>query len=207
MDSANHSGEIVPENFQGKSVDLEENRELATLDLAIKHFTTVCRRLKHPSQWHNLTGVAGAMFTPHEILPDQEIKVGDFIKIDLPAPGSAAGEGHDWVKVAQLGELQDPLVEQSFSLTLEVTVNPAQPEKGIAHFFSDGATSTFIVKRKNKHVTVSYHGRNEKPNLSNEGMIDKVRNTVVALGAIAGISELQWKALVSGVNKLEDQEM
>jgi hypothetical protein len=47
-------------------------------------------------------------------------------------------------------------------------------------------------------VVVSYHGRNEMPNI--EGAVaDKIRNTIVASGAALGLSELHWKSLLNGL--------
>jgi hypothetical protein len=43
------------------------------------------------------------------------------------------------------------------------------------------------------------HGRNEKPNTNSDAVADKIRNTLVGLGAIAGFSKIQWKNLVKGL--------
>jgi hypothetical protein len=56
-----------------------------------------------------------------------------------------------------------------------------------------------MIIRKGNTIRASYHGRNEKPNLDNPALGDKIRNAVVAIGAMAGISELQWKAFLKGL--------
>ena len=66
-------------------------------------------------------------------------------------------------------------------------------------FFADGASSTFLITRKDSAVTAHYKGRNETPNTDELALTDKVRNIVVAGGALAGISELQWRALLKGM--------
>jgi hypothetical protein len=48
-------------------------------------------------------------------------------------------------------------------------------------------------------VTAHYFGRNEEPNTEGLGLTDKIRNVVVAGGALAGMSELQWTALLKGL--------
>lgn len=46
-------------------------------------------------------------------------------------------------------------------------------------------------------VSSSYHGRNEVLNTDTKKLRDKIRNTVVGIGALIGISELQWKRLIT----------
>ena len=53
--------------------------------------------------------------------------------------------------------------------------------------------------RKAGTVTAHYKGRNESPNTDELALTDKVRNVVVAGGALAGVSELQWRALLKGL--------
>jgi hypothetical protein len=78
---------------------------------------------------------------------------------------------------------------------------PGKENNDTAHFFHDGATSSFIITRKDNVVTASYHGRNELPNVNTESAADNVRNGVVASGALLALSELQWAALLKGLLK------
>ena len=109
-----------------------------------------------------------------------------------------AGQGFDWVKLEAMMENTLPDAEYSLGIRLRACANPLHKEMGTAHFFNGDATSTLIVKRNGNTVTVSYHGRNELPNTKDVNTTDKIRNAVVAAGAIAGLSEIQWKALVKG---------
>jgi hypothetical protein len=43
------------------------------------------------------------------------------------------------------------------------------------------------------------YGRNEKPNLNTKAVIDKLRNAIVGVTAIAGLNKPQWKSLVMGL--------
>lgn len=193
---------LIPENFKGKSVDLEESIAASTKDEAKDMYRQACERLQQPGTWHELAGEAGAVFTVKDALNHTSKKivaVNDFIQVDIPAPGPSAGDGHDWVQVEKMGQDFDKEAEESFGLTVKVTANPSNPQEGIAHFFGSGASSTFIVKRKGNKVIASYHGRNETPNTESEALGDKLRNTIVAIGAMAGISALQWTALLKGL--------
>ena len=79
--------------------------------------------------------------------------------------------------------------------------NPNNDRQDVAHFFSDEATSNFMVKREGTTITAAVYGRNEKPNTGAEKAVDKARNTAVATGAVSGFSKLQWKSLVNGFLK------
>lgn len=200
----NTNSPIVPEHTEGKSVDLEESVELDTAEEAKEVFATAKERLFHPLSWHGLAGALSAFFKPDKesgASAGGKIKEGDYLMIDLPAPKNSAGEGHDWVRVISLSQNEEADAEESAGFTVAASINPHQPGEGVAHFFNEEASSSFIIKRKGKKVIASYHGRNEKPNTSAATTGDKIRNAVVAISAMAGFSELQWKALLKGFLK------
>ena len=76
--------------------------------------------------------------------------------------------------------------------------NPLSDQRDVAHFFKDSATSSFIIKKEDLKVVAGVYGRNEKPNTDTEHIMDKIRNTAIATGAIAGFAKIQWKSLVNG---------
>lgn len=199
-----HKDSLIPKNFKGKSVDLEESIIAPSANNAKEIYRQACERLQCPATWHELAGEFGAVFTVKKAGSDETkntISVNDFIQVDIPAPGPAAGDGHDWVKVETIDQDFDKDAEESFGLLVKVTSNPSTPGDDIAHFFGREASSTWVVKRKGNTVTASYHGRNETPNTESEGIGDKLRNSIVAIGAMAGISALQWTALLKGLLK------
>src|SRR5688572_1344618 len=159
----NKNNPAVPEQTQGKSVDLEESLEVNSIDEAKELFQVARTRLLHPSKWHELAGNLSAFFKTDEKSSVKEIKENDHLAIDLPAPKSSAGDGHDWVRVQSIIPDADPDADESLAVTLETSVNPHQAEEGVAHFFNEGATSSFILKRRGNKLTASYHGRNEIP--------------------------------------------
>jgi hypothetical protein len=123
---------------------------------------------------------------------------GDYFKIDIPGPGPATGDGYDWVRIEAVEEINNPEVE-SVLVRVRPASNPQNANPDVAHFFSEEATSNFVVQRTGTRVTAEVHGRNEKPNTAAEALVDKVRNTAVAAGAMTAFSKLQWKNLVNGL--------
>jgi hypothetical protein len=197
---------IIPANNVGKALDLEHYVREESIEEAINTFKRACKRLLNPPVWHELSGVLSASFQLQPSNGDSRnrlAQINDYLLIDIPGPGPSAGNGYDWVKVENIAENADPAAEQSFGMTLKATPNPDKPEQGIAHFFGEGATSTFIIKRNSNTVTASYHGRNELPNTKKASFPDKIRNSIIAAGALAGISELQWMALIKGLLQKE----
>ena len=201
-----HNSPLIPENKMGKEVNMEEILLENSIEEAVVAYNRACSRLLNPPLWKQLAGSAGAAFLLETATGEEAHRLAqmdDYIKIDIPGPGSVAGEGFDWVKLEAMEENSLPDAEYSLGIRLRACDNPLHKELGTAHFFKEYATSTFIVKRNGNKVSVSYHGRNELPNTTGVNTPDKIRNAVVAAGAIAGLSELQWKALLKGFVQIE----
>ena len=199
--------EVIPENEKGKELNLDMEIMLSSEEKAKSTFSRARHKLLHPLIWKPMTGNMATDFkvpAPGGEVVDTPLVVGDYITIDIPGPKLSAGDGHDWVKVKKVEDNVDPQADESFALTVEVCENPEHPEKGVAHFFAAGATSTFIIVRSNQKVTASYYGRNETTNFDSPALGDKIRNAVIAIGAKAGVSELQWNSFLKGL--LGDQE-
>ncbi len=192
---------IVPDNNVGKAVNLYESVTEPSTEEAIKTFERACKRLQNPATWHDLSGTMSAKFSLADSKghsPHRLVELNDLLLINIPGPGPAAGDGYDWVQVENISDKADENADQSFGIVLRSAANPANPNGGIAHFFGSGATSTFVITRKENTVTASYHGRNETPNTKDVKFGDKVRNGIVAAAALAGFSELEWNALIKG---------
>jgi len=193
---------LVPENKEGKAVDIEQSITEDSLQESITMFRLAYSRVIYPAIWKSLAGAGTASFSiwragSNEV--QRHVHVNDYLCIDIPGPGPTAGEGYDWVRVETLQENIIPHTDESFVMRLRACANPEKKDLGTAHFFTEEATSTFILKRSGKTVTFSYHGRNEKPNTTEVDTVDKIRNKLVATGAVAGLSEIQWTALLKGV--------
>jgi hypothetical protein len=192
----------LPEKVEGAQKDIEAKEELNTIDEAKQLFETAKRRLLNVNNWDKICGTASAVFrltneSGSEV--EGEPKVGYHFKIDIPAPGGVTGKGFDWVKVEAIEE--DIKDDKEFLLMrVRPSDNPLIESDDVAHFFSDKATSNFLVMRETNVVTAAVLGRNEVPNTKEtESLFDKIRNAVVGTGALAGLSNPQWKSLVNGV--------
>lgn len=194
-------GKMVPQQEQSIGKDLHVTRRLDTQEEAEEVFVTAKDRLLHVNDWKKTAGL-GADF----VLVDADGKEAhraarkdDHIRIDIPGPGHAGRDtSADWVRI-ELIRYDDFPDDNRESLGIRVRPSnpPGSKEEGPAHFFTEEASSTFIIERIGSTVMARYHGRNEVPNT--EGSLpDKVRNAVVALGALAGFSDIQWKALIEG---------
>jgi hypothetical protein len=206
MNQVQTGSPLIPANNFGKALDLENSVTERSVDESIVTFNRACKRLLNPPIWHRLSGSTSASFklyAPGKHDADRLARVHDYLAIDIPGPGPVAGNGYDWVQVENIAENADPSADQSFGMTLKASPNPDALEQGVAHFFSAGATSTFIIKRNGNTVTASYHGRNELPNTKKASFPDKIRNSLIAAGALAGLSEMQWMALLKGLLEKE----
>lgn len=188
----------IPENKKGKSNDLTATTALNSHELAVDKYNQAKTRMLNPSVWNDLIEGLGAAF---ELVDNagnslyRNAETGDYVKIDIPGPGPQAGSGYDWVVVEKIEERHSGK-EQECSMRLRPSAPPFDKEGPTAHFFTDAASSTFIIERMNNLVLATYHGRNEVPNVETGKVEDNVRNAAVSAGAMAGLSEVQWLALI-----------
>ncbi|MCW3091219.1 MAG: hypothetical protein JWP81_2288 [Ferruginibacter sp.] len=192
--------EIVPPPVQGKNTSLETSVELANSVEARETFKRAYKRMLNPPVWHKVSGFASAKLMLTNERGSEENRLaeeGDYFRIDILGPGPSLGDGYDWVRVESIKN--DPNAgedAETYGMTLRPSAAPGKQET--AHFFKETATSSFLIRREGNRVTASYHGRNEIPNNDTNNTKDNVRNSLVAMGAFAGLSELQWKALIKG---------
>ena len=191
--------ELVPENGSGVQTNTESEAVFETAQAARQFFDIAKERLLRINGWKELAGIASAGFQ----LTDSDGKdifrtpeEGDFFKIDIPGPRTITGEGHDWVQIEAVEVSGD-----AAAIRVRPASNPRNEREDVAHFFSDEATSSFMVKLEDNKVIAGVYGRNEKPNTKTEKLVDTVRNAAIATGAITGFSKLQWKSLVNGIVK------
>lgn len=131
------------------------------------------------------------------------VQAGDYVRISLPGP-SLSIDKHDWVQVRRMHYTENEERDEE-TLTIQLIPSPA-PEidsSDIVHFFSDESSSNFVLLRQHKKITISYHGRNETPNLHVEGIGNKLRNLAMSVGSILGLSDLQWTNLLEGLIKAD----
>lgn len=193
---------FIPSHSEGKQNDISHTVTLPSQEEAAKCFVRAYKRLFNPRIWHDLVGALSPTVTLRNPDGSKErdlAEVNDYYRIDIPGPGTNAGKGYDWVVVEAIEDHHDAGASQEWmGLRLRPCANPETNNDDTAHFFQENATSTFIISRTGNSVTASYHGRNEVPNTDTSSTIDNVRNRIVTSGAIAGLSEVQWSALVKG---------
>ncbi len=196
----------IPENKKGVKSDTVSSVELTSTEQAIQHYERVRNRFLDVNNWHAYAGVGSAEFTLRnakgEMITGQLPQKGNYFEIAIPGPANEAGEGKDWVQIADISEISNADF-QCITIKVHPAASPVNNNTETAHFFDEEASSTFIIRREGRVVSAEVHGRNETPNTDEVGLRDKIRNTVVALGAMLGFSKIQWKNLTSGLVNAE----
>ncbi len=196
---------IVPAQSTGEEIETHASVDLND-EIEAKVFYEVAKvRLLSVNNWHLIAGIVSAHFqltsSNNEKL-DRNVEIGDYLRIDIPGPGSAEGDGYDWAYVEEKKEVGEDNM-QSTAFRVRPSKNPVGEKDEIAHFYTNDATSTFIVTREGTKVTALIIDRNLKPNPESESIVDKIRHVAVGLGAIGVFSKIQWKNLAEGLIKKE----
>ena len=187
---------IAPENESGASSDNSCEVLFDNEKDAVICFQRARQKLLDVNHWHEWSGGSSAVFQLTDEKGnkvDRSVQLGDHFWIDIPGPGNVGGKGYDWV---QAEAIEDSSTDDREVVAIRVrpSGDPSGTKEDIAHFFTDEASSTFSVIRSGKKVIASVQGRNEKPNIKANTFIDKIRNAVVATGAIGGLNKPQWKS-------------
>ncbi|WP_343746906.1 hypothetical protein [Chitinophaga sp.] len=189
---------LIPEQRQGGQSNTSYSRHTANHGASVALYEAARRRLLDVNQWQLLTGPLGASFqlvnTNGEAV-DRFAHQGDYIRINLPGPGNRTGQGFDWVQVEQISSQGDAYT----GMRVRPLPLPNGADRETAHFFRRYATSSFIVEKNGLTVKASVYGKNEIPNTGVRGLLDKIRNLFISIGAILGLSKAQWGGLVRGI--------
>jgi hypothetical protein len=193
---------VIPPQEEGKQVDIIEKMKASDPEEAKSLFIQAKEKLFDINHWSDISEGLSASFLlidrygkPKKGIPEP----GDHFRIDIPGPGSSAGSGFDWVRVEMV---EDHCASEADCEWVVIKVRPSEDptkKEGVAHFFEEKATSSFIVKRENDTIAAEVHGRNEKPNTEAEKLPDKVRNIVIGASAVAGFAKVQWEKLAKGL--------
>lgn len=195
----------IPEQHTGSKIDSVVTAPFNSLAEAKSFYQTAKKRLLNVSQWAEISEVPLSTFTLtdlHGNAVNREAMEGDYVKIDIPGPGTHSGDSYDWVRIEKVSEQLDSDMEM-ISLQARPSANPANQDQDIAHFYTEQATSTFQVKRIGAIVSAEEHGRNEVPNTDTSFIADNIRNTLVGWSAKIGFAFPQWKSLVKGIVSTE----
>lgn len=193
--------DAVPDQERGISSDVITLHKLEGAKEA-KDFYKICKeRLLNINRWTELCDTDATQFTltnKFGIPKAADAQVDDHIRLGIPGPENEGGKGFDWVIIEEIGEEISENQEFCF-IRVRPASNPCISSDETMHFFKDAATSTFMVKRDGDHVFAEVHGRNEIPNVEAFAIKDKVRNVLVSLGSMLGLSAIQWKLLTKGI--------
>lgn len=200
----------IPVQQTGRATEFSEEKTYPSASEAHQAFKKAAGKFLNVNQWHAYAGPGSSRFGLYNNEGEPAMgyaEKGALISIDLPFPGSDAGEGLEWVMIEDIDAGGDAGAEEEFVvMTVRPVPEPHKTDPEIAHFYKEVSTNTFIVKRIGNILSAIVYGRNETPNNENVNLHDKVRNTIVALSARIGLAGPQWKKLVKGLLSTEVDE-
>ncbi|MDQ1160012.1 hypothetical protein QE422_000380 [Chryseobacterium sp. SORGH_AS 447] len=189
----------VPLQKRGGFHDTESTRKFTSLEINSK-FDVLKERFFSINKWKDYCGKASADFKLFDASGepiDRIPKKGDFIRIEIPGPGTKEGKGYDWVEIVNISH-RDTGRSESYLIMCRPSKEPNKRRSNIAHFYSPAATSNIMISKKGNILKAGIYGRNERPNFK-VGITDKIRNFFIGIGGIFGFSKIQWKILAEGL--------
>lgn len=195
--------ELIPTQQVGQQTDACKEEVFSSPDQAVTAYNYAKICLLNVNQWHEISSIEASRFALFDKKGDplfRPAQESDYIRIDIPGPGTEEGKGYDWVCIEHLESFSSR--DSDVDFTLFVARPCAVPGSGgidIAHFFTGQATSTFLVFRRSNVLSAEVHGRNEVANIAGKNLADKARNLMVNGGSTIGMSYAQWHLLVSGI--------
>lgn len=205
MEEKNYSG-TIPAQEEGSKINVDSSIDTKNNEAANQLFKLAKSRLLDVNNWQQLTGKLLAEFqlTDQTGSPNSSpVQEGMYFKIDIPGPGTKAGEGYDWVKVEKIESYNSPDIE-SIGIRVRPAPNPLSTNRDIAHFYSQEATSTFTLTREGTKVTAAVYDRNTKTNKDTDQISDQLRNAIIGIGGIISFSRIQWKSLTNALIEQAD---
>jgi hypothetical protein len=194
---------IVPDQYTGEEIETQSSIDLKNENEAQTFYEVAKARLLSVNNWHVIAGMLSGHFQLTDARGEKlnrNVEIGDYFRINIPGPGSVEGDGYDWVYVEDLKEITEENV-QSIGFRVRPSKNPVGTKNETAHFYTNDATSNFIVTRQGNTVIAIIIDRNLKPNDESESITDRMRHVAVGIGAIGLFSKIQWKNLADGLVK------
>ncbi len=199
----NDHNDLIPEQHTGIQKKSSESVEFDSVEAARQFFQVARKRLLDINNWQHIsTGLSSTFIlrdAQGQSIGHRFPEVGDYMQIDIPGPEPKAGDGHDWVRIEAIEETKNTAADEMTIIRVRPAPSPVDNQAEVAHFLDDQATSTFAVFRLGSTVTAEVYGHNETANTHTEGLADKVRNVVVAVGSWLGFSDAQWGNLTKGI--------
>lgn len=193
----------IPEQVVGKSLDYSRELILPNDTMAYNRYREIVKKLIDINAWQQIAVGLSAEFVivnEKKEVQMRRVKKNDFIRIDIPGPGTPSAGGYDYVKVTSFDQYDHQNKRKTF-LSLQPSPDPSTLGDDAAHFFKKYTSSNIVIKQEGNSVSLHYAGRNEVINTETGNVLDNVRNFLVGLGAKLGASYPQWKALIDGLAK------
>lgn len=193
----------VPTQLKGGFHDTECRREFESEIITTERFSIVTERFFAINNWRNYCGKNSADFKLFDAFGNPVNRTpaeSDLIRIDIPGPGNVEA-GFDWAKINKISRqfIKNDEIE-NLVMICSPTKNPENKKNNnIAHFYSPSSSSIFMISRGKTYIQVGIYGRNETPNFINAGFTDKIRNSMIAIGGILGMSKFEWKCTAEGM--------
>lgn len=191
----------VPRQYKGSFHDTESQKNIIIPEILDNKFSILKNRFYSINHWNDYSGNGFAdfkLFNSFGLYIDRHPRVGDFIRIDIPGPGNVGSKGFDWVRIDEI-TLTTNNEKERHLITCRPSASPKGDPKTIEHFYSDSATSTFIIEKGIDYIKVGIYGRNEMLNKKNVGILNTIRNFLVTFGGFLKLTKIQWKALADGM--------
>lgn len=198
----------VPPQKEGGHHDTKSEKCFETAAEAKKAYKKLKNRFLDVNNWQKYAGQMTsefALYNTDGVQVYEDPEEGFYFRIKIPAPGNDSGDGYDWVRIRKINEEN---VEADERCLIEVHPSPKPLNEfvsDVAHFYSDKASSNFLITRKGNCITAEVHGRNETSNTAPENTAEKLRNMLISLGGRIGIAKIQWKLLVNGLLEIENE--
>jgi hypothetical protein len=197
----------IPDQVEGGFSDTFSEEVFETISEVFFHFGNVKKRFFDVNSWYVFTEKKGAEFflcnSDGDIIFTKPI-VGNYIKIKIPLLYNPTGKLFDWVKI-ELIEEEKTENREIIYIRARPSEDPQKKDGKIAHFFKNKATSNFLIKREGNKITAEVHGRNEIPNTEDLTLLEKTRNFLVSINAIAIGSKIEWKSLTQALVKKDEK--
>ncbi|MDF2449939.1 MAG: hypothetical protein K0R26_2443 [Bacteroidota bacterium] len=195
---------FVPAQKKGGHTGAQHSVKATNRKEALQIFEDARKRLLNINRWQNICGSGSAEFRltdkNGQTLNFVKPRIGNLIRIKLPAPKNQSGKGFDWVRIEAFKHTKDQLNdEEQYGFRVRPVQNPFEKDGESAHFYTSDASSTFLISRKGRILTAKEFGRNEIPNSNPQSLLNKIRNIIIAVAAMAGFAKPQWKKLMKGI--------
>ncbi|PWJ58147.1 hypothetical protein CLV98_1044 [Dyadobacter jejuensis] len=200
MKEHNETG-TVPAQCTGQEIVAQTTRSFESVEAAITMFELASHRLLDVNNWNKLTQqpLVDFQVTDAQGNPlSQSVEEGNCLSIDIPGPGTATGEGRDWVSVELVKEYVAPNVD-SIGMMVRPMANPTNDDTAVAHFYSPESTSSFTITREGTRITAAIYDKNISLNKTSENVTDELRNRLVGMVGMAFYSKWEWQKLTDGL--------